>query len=246
MLNWLFGKNKSNHKINLDRIGIDIHSHIIPGIDDGVETIEESVAMAARMQELGYSRMFTTPHVMWDCYRNSPEIILPILTEVQQAVKNAGLSIQINAAAEYFIDEHFMHLLRTGQPFLTLPGNRLLVELPYSTPLLNISETIFFIISKGYQPVLAHPERYTYFYSDPSVYKKLCDHGCELQVNILSLSHYYGANVHKMAEWLLKNGLITFLGTDAHKIQHLDMINKNPGNHWLLKYPFQNEKLISI
>jgi protein-tyrosine phosphatase len=111
---------------------------------------------------------------------------------------------------------------------------------------MNTSETLFSIIKHGYQPVLAHPERYTYFYSDPSVYKKLADQGCELQVNILSLTGYYGENITKMAEWLLRNNLITFLGTDAHKIQHLDMIQKSNRNNWISKYPFQNEKLINI
>ena len=242
MLNWLFDKKKK--EVNLERIGMDIHSHLIPGIDDGVETVEESVAMVQKMQELGYSRIFTTPHVMWDCYRNSPEVILAGLEDVRNACKTAGLSVEIHAAAEYFIDEHFVETLNTGRGLLTLPGNRLLVELPYSTPLMNTSETLFKIIEKGYQPVLAHPERYTYFYSDPSVYKKLSDQGCELQVNILSLGGYYGENVHKMADCLLRQGLITFLGTDAHRMQHLDLISKGDKASWLTKYNFQNEKLL--
>lgn len=245
MLNWLFNKKKSK-EIMLDHIGIDVHSHMIPGVDDGVETIEESVAMIAKLQSLGYQQAITTPHVMWDCYRNTPELVLGKLEEVREACKEAGLSIRIGAAAEYFLDEHFNHLLNTDQQMLTLPGKRLLVELPYSTPLMNTSETLFSIIEKGYQPVLAHPERYTYFYSDPSIYKKLADGGCELQVNILSLSGYYGENINKMAEWLLKNNLVTFLGTDAHKIQHLEMIQRSNKNNWIMRYPFQNEKLINF
>lgn len=245
MLNWLFNK-KVNKHVTLEHIGIDIHSHMIPGVDDGVETVAEAVAMVSKMQSLGYRQLITTPHVMWDCYRNTPEIIFGKLEEVRQASKEAGLTIQIGAAAEYFLDEHFNQLLSTGKDLLTLPGNRLLVELPYSTPLMNTSETLFSIIEKGYQPVLAHPERYTYFYSDPSIYKKLADGGCELQVNILSLTGYYGENITKMAEWLLKNNLITFLGTDAHKIQHLDMIQRSNKHNWITRYPFQNEKLTSF
>jgi protein-tyrosine phosphatase len=245
MFNWLFDSKKDKH-VSLDHIGIDIHSHLIPGIDDGVETVEESVAMITKMQNLGYSHIVTTPHIIWDCYKNTPEIIRHGLQEVREAIRTAGLTIQIDAAAEYFIDEHFTELLSKDQEFLTLPGNRLLVELPYSTPLMNTSETLFTIIQKGYQPVLAHPERYTYFYSDRNVYKKLVDQGCELQVNILSLTGYYGENVAKMAEWLLRNSLISFLGTDAHKIQHLEMIQRSNKNNWVTRYPFQNEKLINI
>jgi len=244
MLNWLFDK-KRNKEVNLSHIGIDLHSHIIPGIDDGVETIEQSVEMLAKMQNLGFQKAVTTPHVMWDCYKNTPDIILQGLADVRLAAKNAGLQIEVGAAAEYFIDEHFVEMLSNGGQILTLPGNRVLVELPYSTPLMNTSETLFYIIEKGYRPVLAHPERYTYFYSDPSIYKKLCDQGCELQVNILSLGNYYGENVHKMAISLLKQGLITFLGTDAHRRQHLDLIDKCDKSGWLDKYSFQNEKLLS-
>lgn len=245
MLDWLFDK-KQKKELDMSRIGIDIHSHMIPGIDDGVETIEDAVEMVRKLQDLGYSRAVTTPHVMWDCYKNTPEIIISGLEDVRKASKEAGLTLQIDAAAEYFIDEHFIELLTTGQQLLTLPGNRLLVELPYSTPLMNTSETLFSILERGYQPVLAHPERYTYFYSDPSVYKKLADQGCELQVNVLSLTSYYGENVNKMAEWLLKHDLISFLGTDAHRMQHLEMIRKSDKNKWISKYPFQNEKLINI
>nr|WP_288812012.1 CpsB/CapC family capsule biosynthesis tyrosine phosphatase [uncultured Sphingobacterium sp.] len=245
MLNWLFDKKKSKD-VSLDHIRIDIHSHVLPGIDDGVETIEESVAMIAKMQSLGYTHIVATPHIMWDCYRNTPEIIHGKLEEVRKASAEEGLTVRIDAAAEYFLDEHFNDLLSNDREMLTLPGNRLLVELPYSTQLLNTSETLFSIIGKGYQPVLAHPERYTYFHSDLSVYKKLADAGCELQVNILSLTGYYGENITKTAQWLLKNNLITFLGTDAHKIQHLEMINKSDKQKWISTYPFQNDNLINI
>lgn len=244
MLSWLF--DKKTKEVDLSRIGIDLHSHLIPGIDDGVETVQEAVDMVRKMEEIGYKQIFTTPHVMWDCYRNTPDLILSGLEEVRVACANAHINVQIDAAAEYFIDEHFMELLNQGTGLLTLPGNRLLVELPYSTPLMNTEATLFKILEKGYQPVLAHPERYTYFYRDPSVFKKLCDQGCELQVNILSLSNYYGDNVHKMADWLLRHGLISFLGTDAHRIQHLNYIDRIIKSNWLAKYPFQNEKLFVL
>jgi tyrosine-protein phosphatase YwqE len=228
MLNWLFDKKKKD-ETDLSAIGMDLHSHLIPGIDDGVETIEDSLVMLQKM---------------WDCYRNTPEIIRAGINDVRVAAVNAGLDMEIDAAAEYFIDEHFVELLNTGGELLTLPGNRLLVELPYSTKLMNTSETLFQIVAKGYRPVLAHPERYTYFYQDPSIFKKLCDQGCELQVNVLSLGNYYGENVHKMADWLLSNGLITYVGTDAHKPAHLDLINRTDKKGWLKKYRFQNHKLM--
>ncbi|MET7253226.1 tyrosine-protein phosphatase [Dyadobacter fermentans] len=247
MLNWLFGKGDSKKKeLDLLHIGVDIHSHLIPGIDDGVQSVEESLTMIKKMIELGINQIYTTPHVIWDCYRNTPDTILSGLEMIRNAVVEAQLPVSINAAAEYFIDEHFIQMMQTGERLLTLPGNRLLVELPYSTPLMNTSETLFMIVEKGYQPVLAHPERYAYFHNDLSVYRKLVDGGCELQLNVLSLSGHYGPGVTRTAEWLLENHLITFLGTDAHKMAHLDSIQKSNRHGWLLKYPFQNEKLAFI
>lgn len=243
MLNWLFHKEKQKD-VDLSHLGMDLHAHIIPGIDDGVETLEQSVEMLTRMQALGFERVYATPHVMWDCYKNTPDTILHGLADIRLAAKQAGLTLRIDAAAEYFIDEHFVEMLTKGEQLLTLPGNRVLVELPYSTALMNTSETLFYIIAKGYRPVLAHPERYTYFYSDPTIYKKLCDQGCELQLNILSLGNYYGESVHKMAMTLLKQGLITFLATDSHRIQHLDLINNCDKNQLLARYPFQNKILL--
>lgn len=245
MLNWLFDKKKAK-SVALHHIGIDIHSHVLPGIDDGVESIEESIEMISKMESLGYTHLVATPHVMWDCYRNTPEIIRGKLAEVRHACQAAGLTIQVDAAAEYFLDEHFQQMLANGEELLTLPGNRLLVELPYSTQLLNTAETLFSIVQKGFSPILAHPERYTYFHADPTIYKKLTDQGCELQVNILSLTNYYGEHISKVAEWLLKNNLITFLGTDAHKIQHLEMIQRADKNRWISTYPFQNQILDNI
>lgn len=242
MLNWLFGKKTS--EVQLSHLGIDIHSHILPGIDDGVSTLEESVQMAQKMQDLGYQQIITTPHIMWDCYRNTPDIIRGKLQEVQYASQAAGLTIEIGAAAEYFIDEHFLEMLDTDQEFLTLPGNRLLVELPYSTPLMNTSESLFRIVEKGYRPVLAHPERYNYYHSNPGIYKKFCDQGCELQLNVLSLRNFYGEHVRKTAEWLLENQLITFVGTDAHKMKHLNAIGEHSKKSWLRDYPFKNKSLL--
>lgn len=244
MLNWL-RKSSSTNEPDLSFLKIDIHSHLIPGIDDGVQEIEEAVEMARRMQTYGYRQLVTTPHVIWDCYRNTPETIQAGLTQVQQACTAAGLHIRVEAAAEYFLDEHFNRMLVTDQPLLTLPHGRLLVELPYTTPLRNVSNTLFSIIEHGYTPVLAHPERYTYFYATPDTYRKFVAQGCELQLNALSLTGYYGEEVARMAEWLLKEKLIVYLGTDAHRLQHLDLLRKIRASKWLTTYPFQNHTLFT-
>ena len=241
MFNWF--RTSRPDTLDLSSLGVDLHSHLIPGIDDGVQTVEEAVEMVRRMETYGYRHVITTPHIIWDCYRNTPEIIGEGLRAVREACRAAGLRVTLDAAAEYFLDEHFQELLRTGAPLLTLPGKRLLVELPYTTPLLNTSETLFSIIEHGYQPVLAHPERYAYYHADPSIYQRLVAQGCELQLNALSLTGHYGEEVARTAEWLLRHDLIVFLGSDAHKMAHLDQLQKLPKSKWLKSYSFRNQSL---
>ncbi|KAA0988861.1 tyrosine-protein phosphatase [Dyadobacter aurulentus] len=243
MLKWLFNSPSTNN-IDLSAIAVDMHSHMVPGVDDGVETIEESILMAGKLEELGYQTVYTTPHIMWDCYRNTPEIIRKGVEDVNNALAKTSIGVRLHAAAEYFLDEHFNDLLDNDQELLTLPGNRLLVELPYSTPLLNVSETLFRIAQKGFQPVLAHPERYTYYHSDLPVFRKFADQGCELQMNILSITGHYGEGVERTARWLLQNNLITLVGTDAHRPGHLDLIKKMQSSKLFRNYNFRNKDVL--
>ncbi len=241
MFNRLFRRNKEGADFKVQNP--DIHSHLIPGIDDGAATLEDSLALIRKMVELGYSRLITTPHIMWDSYKNTPEIIRQGLEQLREAVEKEGIQVQLEAAAEYFIDEHFLRMLKDGTELLTLPGNRLLVELPYSTPLMNTSETLFSIVEYGYTPILAHPERYTYYHQDLPVYERLAAQGCLLQLNVLSLSNYYGAGVQRAAKWLIKEKLITFLGTDTHHYQHVTALEKALKHPALRNYNFMNHTI---
>lgn len=244
MFDWIF-KSPAPPVLDLSFLRVDMHSHLLPGIDDGVKTLDEAVDMIRILHGYGYRHLITTPHIIWDSYRNTPEIIRQKLHEVREACAEAGLDIRLDAAAEYFLDEHFTGLLTSGQPLLTLPENRVLVELPYTTPLLNISETLFLMLKHGYRPVLAHPERYLYFHANRDIFPQLSAQGCELQLNALSLTGYYGADVAHMAEWLLKENLIAYLGTDAHRVPHLEQLRKIRTSKWLRHYPFQNRILTS-
>ena len=242
MLHKIFswGQKKAGNK---ERVSLDLHSHLIPGIDDGARTLADSLEMIRQMAAQGFTHLVTTPHIMWDSYKNTPEIIRQGLDEVREACLEAGLDIRLDAAAEYFIDEHFLELLHGRGELLTLPGNRLLVELPYTTPLMNTTETLFSIIAYGYRPVLAHPERYTYFHAGPEVYHRLKEQGCELQLNALSLTGQYGSGVQKMARWLLKQQLVTFVGSDAHDLRHVKALEKAMALKQLKDYVFFNNEI---
>lgn len=205
---------------------VDIHSHFLPNIDDGVKSMDESVALLRRMHGYGIKNIICTPHVMESIWENSTEAIQQKTEALKAHLKRIDFTdITIHTAAEYMLDAHFERLLKT-EKLRTLKDNYILVELSFISPPINLFETLFNIQIAGYKPVLAHPERYAYYHNDFSAYEKLKAAGCLFQMNLLSLSNYYGSEVHSVAIHLLKQQLIDFTGTDTHKHQHLDFLEK--------------------
>lgn len=227
-------------------LGTDLHSHLIPGIDDGAKTVEDALALVKELYQLGYRHIITTPHVMADLYPNTPKDITDGLAVLRDAVSAAGLEVKIDAAAEYFIDEHFAALVDHDQ-LLTLPENRVLVEMSTLSAPPNLFNDLFRLQTKGYQPVLAHPERYVFLKSDFRQYSRLKDYGCEFQLNILSLTGYYGKPVRETALKLLKNNMVNFLGTDMHHERHAASLRDFAGNRSAMKllagHEFENSTL---
>jgi protein-tyrosine phosphatase len=223
----LFSKSKpKGQRFDFTLLNADMHSHLLPGIDDGAEDIENSLELIRGMRDLGYKKLITTPHVMWDMYKNTHEVILEKLAEVQAAVKRAGIDVQIHAAAEYFLDEHVEELLRNKVPLLTIKDNMVLTEFSMAFPSMNIKEILFEMEMQGYQPIIAHPERYTYLEKNKDFYRELKDVGCLFQLNILSLGGHYGRSVTELAHYLLKNDYYNLLGTDLHHSGHLEGLQR--------------------
>ncbi|WP_299666377.1 CpsB/CapC family capsule biosynthesis tyrosine phosphatase [uncultured Polaribacter sp.] len=205
---------------------VDIHSHLLPGIDDGAKNIENSIALISKMHSYGIKNFITTPHVLGDVYPNSSETIKTKLNEVQKILKEKGLDdININAAAEYMMDEQFSKRLENND-LLTLKDNYILVEMSYFNAPINLYEILFEIQLKGYKPVLAHPERYNFYHNDFDNYYKLKKAGCLFQLNLLSLTEQYGKNVQNISNDLLKKDLYDFVGTDTHHNHHLELLKK--------------------
>lgn len=196
-----------------------MHSHLLPGIDDGAKDLVDSITLIRGLKAMGFKKLYTTPHVMADLYPNTPEIILGKLEEVRVGLKAAQIDIEIGAAAEYLMDEAFGAKIESGD-LLTLPGNRVLVEMSFVSPPPNLDQYIFLLQTKGYKVVIAHPERYLFYRDQFDQYKNFKDRGCELQVNLLSLIGYYGKPVQEVAFKLLKAGLVDYLGTDLHHERH--------------------------
>ncbi len=219
----LFSKSRSRgDKIDFAALGVDMHSHLLPGIDDGAPDIETSLELIRGMKALGYKKLITTPHIIWDMYRNTPEIIKSGLTLVREALEKAEIDIQLEAAAEYFLDEHVEDLLKKKQPLLTISGNKVLTEFSMVFPSLSTKDILFEMQMQGYQPIIAHPERYVYLQQNKEFYQELKDIGCLFQLNILALRGYYGRAVRELADYLLENGYYDLLGTDLHHVRHLE------------------------
>ena len=205
---------------------IDIHSHILPGIDDGAKTTEHSLELLASMRKLGIRNFIFTPHVIQSVWENSTENILSTFNELKAVVaQNPSLNdIQIRVAAEYMMDENFHKLLQHND-LLPVHENKILVEMSYLAPPANLYETLSEIQYKGFIPILAHPERYKSYHKDLTAYEKLKDAGCLFQVNMISLTNYYGKSVHESAVWLIRNNMIDFTGSDLHHTRHMAQIN---------------------
>jgi len=212
----------------------DIHSHLIPGIDDGVKTLEESLAMIRGFSALGFKKLVTTPHIMSDFYRNTPDIILGGLDTVREAILAEGIPITIDAAAEYYLDEVLMKKIQT-EKLLTIGNKYVLFEISYVNPPDNLYNVIFELNIKGYKPILAHPERYPFYYSKFEEYYKLKESGALFQLNTNSLVGYYGLGAKKIAERMIDEHMIEFIGSDLHGERHLDALQKTVKEKYLAK-----------
>lgn len=231
-------------------VTVDIHSHILPGIDDGSPDVDTSLLLVKGLYDLGIRNCIATPHIIGDLYRNNNETIEAALDKLQKALVVADIPMKVTAAAEYMLDDYFMELLQQQKPLRTLHKNLLLTEIPYTSEPVNLQEIVFNIITGGYQPVLAHPERYFYFHNNFKGYKKLKDLGFILQVNLLSLTGYYGKNAASAACYLLDEGLVGLVGTDLHHNRHLSafqsqknltLFNKYISNCKLLNHELLNQ-----
>jgi len=220
---------------------IDIHSHLLPGIDDGSKSIEDTIVIIEEMKKIGVSEFITTPHVMNSVWNNSKTDIESKLNFTQNKLKEHGITNTFKAAAEYMLDNSFVAQFEQ-EPLLTLKENYVLVEMSYLNPPMNLFDILFELQVAGYQPILAHPERYNFYHHSHNAYKRLKTAGCKFQLNALSCVGYYGPEVAKAADFLLKNGMIDFAGTDIHHKKHIEFFSKKIvlKNHICLNEIFQN------
>ena len=220
---FFFNKSKSSYK-DFSTIGVDMHSHLIPGVDDGAKDPENSIELISGLKELGFHHLITTPHTLQDIHPNTTESLKGGHARLEGKLPTG---ITLDLSSEYYLDEQFKDQLEKGN-LMPMKGNRLLVEFSQISRPHDLEETIFDIGIKGYQVVLAHPERYLFFHKQFDYYRRIKEMGVDLQVNALSLTDHYGKRIRQIAEKLIEKDMIDFIGTDIHHIRHLETLKKVP------------------
>lgn len=224
----------------------DIHSHLLPQLDDGVKSLEESGQLIRQFIDLGYKKIITTPHVMNDFYRNESEDIIAKLESLRLYLKNENINIPIEAAAEYYLDESLIERINKGERLLTFGNNYLLFETNFLTEPFQLKEFIFSVTTLGYKPVLAHPERYQYLVNDFEKVVDLKNRGVLFQINIPSIIGAYSKPIQKLAVQLIEKGWVNFLGSDCHNQIQMDILKDTFKNKYFkraLELPLLNRSL---
>ncbi|PRD46954.1 tyrosine-protein phosphatase [Sphingobacterium haloxyli] len=235
----LFGKGRNNTlKVasfgKLRFLEVDMHNHLLPGIDDGAESLEQSLALISSLNVLGLTKFISTPHIIQDVHPNTKNSIDSAHQKLCAHLERNNNPSTIYAAAEHMVDEGIDRLIDRDE-LCVMPGGYVLIEMSYLAPSHGLFKTILDIQNLGYKPILAHPERYNYYHFEFEMYKKIKDAGCLLQLNLLSISRYYGVDVKSTALTLIKSGMYDFVGTDLHHQKHLRALE-----HVVEKYPLQD------
>tara|TARA_Y100000746_G_scaffold61021_1_gene49629 strand:+ start:277 stop:1011 length:735 start_codon:yes stop_codon:yes gene_type:complete len=223
MLKWFRKSSQILEPIDFSVIGVDLHSHLIPGIDDGAKDLVDSVTIIKELINQGFSKIITTPHIMSDLYKNTPETIHSGLEILKRRLANDNIEIDISAAAEYYVDYDFEQRIG-NEKFLTFGEKYILIEFSFLESPRNMYDIIFKLQLEGYVVVLAHPARYQYF--DLKDYESLINRGVLFQLNLLSLIGYYSNQVKANAKLLIDNKFVSFVGTDCHNLNHARLYPK--------------------
>ena len=232
---------KKNVTFDYSTLMVDMHSHVLPGIDDGAKTPAESIVLINKMMALGITKIIATPHIMADYYKNTAETINASLDLLKAELEKEKIDIVVEAAAEHYFDETFETRV-DDRKLMTMGDNYVLFEFSFINKPLNAIPVIKKLRSLGYKPILAHPERYPYM--DLEQFRSLHEWGLDFQLNTISLTGYYGKDAKKLAESLVDNQLIDFISSDMHHLRHAEAFKdalKMPYLEKLLfDYPLKN------
>lgn len=219
-----FFKSKSKLADLIPKGYVDIHSHVLPGIDDGSKSLNETIMLLEGMRMLGIEGCVPTPHTLAYVWDNSKQEILDNFANTKEKLPLHLNEMLLNVATEYMVDDTFLERIKK-EPLLTIVEKFVLIEMSYLNPFFDFSKVLFELQMMGYQPILAHPERYLYYHKEKNAYHRLKELGCLFQLNLLSTVGYYGKEVASVSDYLLKNNLVDFVGSDIHHQRHLSAFN---------------------
>ena len=200
-------------------LGTDMHSHILPGIDDGAPDVETAVELVRGLIDLGYKKLIASPHVFGDFYPNTNATIEAALRNLREALMLAGVAIEVDAVAEYYLDNYFLDFV-LPHGLRHFSNKEVVVEVSIAGWPRNFEDLIFSVQAEGYVPILAHPERYEYE-SSLKPFEALREKGVLMQLNLLSAMGYYGKGPQAMAMKMMDARLYSYCGTDLHHLRHL-------------------------
>lgn len=228
-------------------LGTDMHCHLVPRVDDGSKCMEESIECLNTLKAVGYDRVIITPHFQSPRFQNDEDDICRRYEELKRQAAEAGVEIELaGIGGEYRIDDGFQARLDNPR-FLQVAGKYVLVELSLHQQRMGCDEMIFDLQMKGYDIVLAHPERYPYLTLFGSRMEQLRNQGVLFQVNVLSLGGFYGEEPQRRAYKLIEQGWVEFLGTDTHNTMYaqtlIALTHDRKVEKVLEKYTFMNNTL---
>jgi tyrosine-protein phosphatase YwqE len=218
---------KSSHYLKdlLPENYVDIHNHLLPGIDDGAKSVQETDLLIAGMKQLNIHSAIATPHSFSGLWDNTTAAIKnAFATAIDQ---NSNSHFLKGYASEYMLDTSLMARLK-NEPLLCIHENYILLEFNLFTKPINLYDMLFEIKVSGYKIIIAHPERYLYFHDNIKKYEKLKEYGVYFQLNLLTLVGHYGKDIKKIAEQLLEKELYDFTGTDIHNEGHIQKLLTKP------------------
>jgi protein-tyrosine phosphatase len=217
---------KKKHFDNKTPLEWDMHNHLLHCLDDGADSLETSLKMAELFVQNGYSKVFATPHILSDFYKNTPEIIRKQQGIIQAELELRNIPLALDIAAEYYLDEVFVEKVRNKEEILTFHDKHVLVETAFMSKPYLFEDALFEIQIAEFQPVLAHPERYQFFWNEPEQVEKLIEKGVKMQLNLLSLQGYYSRDAQNFAEWMIEHDYCHFLGSDAHNPRQMTYLQE--------------------
>ncbi|MBN8820655.1 MULTISPECIES: CpsB/CapC family capsule biosynthesis tyrosine phosphatase [unclassified Spirosoma] len=246
LANWLTNKHSTVQKSFADIWPVDLHNHILPGVDDGLPTLEDTLTCLQKYVDWGIKGVICTPHISQDYYPNKIQQLQQVTLTVQQAIADANLPIRFTLAAEYLVDEWYYTLLEQNEVLCFGKDRYVLFETGWANSPRQLEQYLFLMQLKGYKPVLAHPERYHYYQSAPEQLMALKEKGCLFQLNLMSLAGHYGKRAQQLAHKLLQTKDIDFIGSDLHRLTHLTTLEQvfDPATLDLLRQqPLLNNQL---